>query len=157
MTSLLYNDYSVQHSYVMVSYRHNVAGYWCPTRSLHEAAEECHQCTHISPTLSQWGIESRSERRFSPTSCKNCHKLLYSMYDDMTFSLHQISHKLLLQALASLKHGMKSGTAEHRATGESGGMVQALVDVANFCDRALRAKEDEGTPHLEILHMHTHL
>ena len=46
---------------------------------------------------------------------------------------------------------MKSGTAEHRATGESGGMVQALVDVANFCDRALRAKEDEGTPHLETL------
>ena len=79
------------------------------------------------------------------------------MYGDMTFSPHQISHKLLLQALASLKHGMKSGTAEHRATGESGGMVQALVDVANFCDRALRAKEDEGTPHLETLHVHTHL
>lgn len=73
------------------------------------------------------------------------------MYGDMTFSPHQISHKLLLQALASLKHGMKSGTAEHRATGESGGMVQALVDVANFCDRALRAKEDEGAPHLETL------
>lgn len=84
-------------------------------------------------------------------SYKNCHKLLYSVYDNMTSSPCQISHKLLLQALASLKHGMKSGTAEHKATGESGGMVQALVDVANFCDRALRAKEDEGTPHLETL------
>ena len=73
------------------------------------------------------------------------------MYDNFTFSPPQISHKLLLQALASLKHGMKSGTAEHRATGESVGMVQALVDVANFCDRALRAKEDEGAPHLETL------
>ena len=69
----------------------------------------------------------------------------------VTLSLPQISHKLLLQALASLKHGMKSGTAEHKATGESGGMVQALVDVANFCDRALRAKEDEGIPHMEKL------
>ena len=59
----------------------------------------------------------------------------------------QISHKLLLRALTSLKQGVKSGTAEHKATGDSVGMVQALVGVANFCDRALRAKEDEGMVH----------
>ena len=56
----------------------------------------------------------------------------------------QISHKLLLRALTSLKQGVKSGTAEHKATGDSAGMVRALVGVANFCDRALRANEDEG-------------
>ncbi len=56
----------------------------------------------------------------------------------------QVSHKLLLRALNSLKLGLKCGTAEHRATGESGGMVQALDDMASFCDRALRAVEDEG-------------
>jgi len=60
------------------------------------------------------------------------------------FALLQISHKLLLRALTSLKQGVKSGTAEHKATGDSAGMVGALVGVANFCDRALRANEDEG-------------
>ena len=45
--------------------------------------------------------------------------------------------------MASLKSGIKSGTAEHKASGDSEGMVQALVELAAFCDRELRLKEDE--------------
>ena len=46
--------------------------------------------------------------------------------------------------MASLKVSLKSGTADHKATGNSEGMVQALVALATFCDRELRLKEEEG-------------
>jgi len=38
----------------------------------------------------------------------------------------------------------RSEVWDSRAQGNSAGMVGALVGVANFCDRALRANEDEG-------------
>ncbi len=55
----------------------------------------------------------------------------------------QVSHKLLLRALASLKNGVRSGTAEHKASGEGEGMVSALLEMAAFCDRQLRLNEDD--------------
>ena len=54
----------------------------------------------------------------------------------------QISHKLLLKSLTSLKSATKSGTAEMKESGGSEGMVEALMDMALFCDCALRACED---------------
>ena len=47
---------------------------------------------------------------------------------------------------------MKSGTAEHRATGNSGGMVQALVGVAKTS--VTGHSEDEGMVHTgtQLLH-----
>ena len=39
---------------------------------------------------------------------------------------------------------MKSGSQEHNSSGDSSGMVQALVELASFCDRQLRLKEDNG-------------
>lgn len=50
----------------------------------------------------------------------------------------QVTHKLLLRALASLKSGVSSGS------GEGGdGMVTALLAMASFCDRQLRLSEDD--------------
>ena len=73
----------------------------------------------------------------------NSHVLLCGMGSPLS-NFSQISHNLLLRALASLKSGVKSGTAEHKEGGSSDGMVSALVSMATFCDRALRVKEDEG-------------
>ncbi len=58
--------------------------------------------------------------------------------------LTQISHKLLLRAFASLKGGVKSSTAEYKATERREGMREALEELAAFCDRELRLKEDES-------------
>lgn len=55
----------------------------------------------------------------------------------------QITHKLLLKSLAALKSATKSGTAEMKETNKTEGMVEALMDMALFCDCALRASEDE--------------
>ncbi|XP_064405997.1 DNA-dependent protein kinase catalytic subunit-like isoform X2 [Halichondria panicea] len=60
-----------------------------------------------------------------------------------TLTPDQVSHKLLLRALASLKNGVRSGTADHKASGEGEGMVSALLEMAAFCDRQLRLKEDD--------------
>ena len=46
--------------------------------------------------------------------------------------------------MGALKSGVKSGNAEHKATGDGEGMVKALVELASFCDEQLRLKEDEG-------------
>ena len=54
--------------------------------------------------------------------------------------------------MGSLKLGVKSGNAEYKARGNSEGMVQALVELTNFCDEQLRLKEDEGNTHT---HIHT--
>ena len=56
----------------------------------------------------------------------------------------QLSHKLLIRCMGALKSGVKSGNAEHKATGDNKGMVKALVELASFCDEQLRLKEDEG-------------
>ena len=56
----------------------------------------------------------------------------------------QLSHKLLIRCMGALKSGVKSGNAEHKATGDNEGMVKALVELASFCDEQLRLKEDEG-------------
>ncbi len=56
----------------------------------------------------------------------------------------QIAHKLLLRAMSSLKGAVKSGTAEHKKSGEKEGMIEALLEMAAFCDRELRLKEDDG-------------
>ena len=56
----------------------------------------------------------------------------------------QLSHKLLIRCMGALKFGVKSGNAEHKATGDDDGMVKALVELASFCDEQLRLKEDEG-------------
>ena len=70
----------------------------------------------------------------------------------------QVSHKLLLRALASLKNGVRSGTAEHKASGEGEGMVSALLEMAAFCDRQLRLNEDEGRlSMLRTLSFHHHV
>ena len=53
-----------------------------------------------------------------------------------------MTHKLLLKSLAALKSATKCGTAEMKETEKSEGMVEALMDMALFCDRALRAQED---------------
>lgn len=60
--------------------------------------------------------------------------------------LFQVSHKLLLRAMASLKAGVKAGTSEFEASGKQSaeGMVRALNELASFCDRELRLTEDEG-------------
>ena len=55
-----------------------------------------------------------------------------------------MAHKLRLRAMSSLKAAVKSGTAEHKSGGEKTGMVEALLEMAVFCDRELRLKEDEG-------------
>ena len=39
---------------------------------------------------------------------------------------------------------MKAGTLEHKTSGDSEGMIAALLDMAAFCDRQLRLKEDDG-------------
>jgi DNA-dependent protein kinase catalytic subunit len=57
-------------------------------------------------------------------------------------SSEEITHKLLLKSLSSLKAATKSGTAEMKETGQADGMVEALMDMALFCDHALRADED---------------
>ena len=49
---------------------------------------------------------------------------------------------MLLKSLSSLKAATKSGTAEMKETGQADGMVEALMDMALFCDHALRADED---------------
>lgn len=56
----------------------------------------------------------------------------------------QISHKLLLRALAALKCGVGEGKKEREEGGGSEGMVQGLIAMATFCDNALRAQEDKG-------------
>ena len=56
----------------------------------------------------------------------------------------QISQKLLLRALASLKMGVTSGNKQHSTTGNSEGMMKALEELATFCDGQLRLKEEEG-------------
>ena len=56
----------------------------------------------------------------------------------------QLSHKLLIRCMGALKSGVKSGSAEHKATGDGEGMVKALVELASFCDEQLRLKEDDG-------------
>ena len=53
--------------------------------------------------------------------------------------------------MSSLKAGVKSGNAEHKATGDNEEMVQALVQLASFCDEQLRLKEDDGTLPLIII------
>ncbi len=57
--------------------------------------------------------------------------------------LPQVTHKLLLRALASLKSGVTSGSAEGK-TGGNDGMVTAMLEMASFCDRQLRLSEEEG-------------
>ena len=48
--------------------------------------------------------------------------------------------------MATLKDGVKSGTSEFDESGKqnSQGMVSALNELASFCDRELRLKEEEG-------------
>lgn len=54
---------------------------------------------------------------------------------------------MLLKSLAALKAATKSGTAEMKQSDKADGMVQALMDMALFCDRALRECEDgNGSP-----------
>ena len=65
--------------------------------------------------------------------------------------MFQISHKLLLRALASLKVGVKSGTAECEGGGRKEGMQEALEELAAFCDRKLRLREDEGESSAKFL------
>ena len=55
----------------------------------------------------------------------------------------QVTHKLLLKSLAALKSATKAGTAEMKETENTEGMVAALMDMALFCDRALREHEDK--------------
>lgn len=43
-----------------------------------------------------------------------------------------------------MKGAVKSGTAEHRGGGDKDGMLEALLEMAAFCDRQLRLKEDDG-------------
>ena len=79
------------------------------------------------------------------------------MYITHIIIIHiQVFNKLKLQALSSLKAGLKSGNEEHRVSsssssssvgsgsgsGNSGPMVKALNAMAVFCDKALRDKED---------------
>ena len=63
----------------------------------------------------------------------------------------QLSHKLLIRCMGALKSGVKSGNAEHKATGDNEGMVKALVELASFCDEQLRLKEDEGITYIIVL------
>ena len=56
----------------------------------------------------------------------------------------QLSHKLLIRCMGALKSAVKSGNAEFKASGDDGGMVKALVELASFCDEQLRLKEDDG-------------
>ncbi len=65
----------------------------------------------------------------------------------------QVAHKLQLKALACFKSGLKSGTAEHHASGSADGMVQALVDMAAFCDTAIRTTEDGKCLFISLLYI----
>ena len=71
-------------------------------------------------------------------SCSN-----FNFMNTLLWSV-QVSHKLLIRCMGALKSGVKSGNAEHKATGDDEGMVKALVELASFCDEQLRLKEDEG-------------
>lgn len=62
----------------------------------------------------------------------------------------QISHKLLIRCMGSLKSGVKSSNAEYKASGNEEGMVKALVELATFCDEQLRLKEDEGDERFHV-------
>jgi hypothetical protein len=56
--------------------------------------------------------------------------------------------------MGALKSGVKSGNAEHKATGDDEGMVKALVELASFCDEQLRLKEDDGMCYImDVLYM----
>lgn len=52
--------------------------------------------------------------------------------------------------MGALKSGVKSGSAEHKASGDDEGIVKALVELASFCDEQLRLKEDEGNENYAI-------
>ena len=54
----------------------------------------------------------------------------------------QVTHRLFLKALSSLKGGVKAGTEHHKVSQDSSPMVKALVAMAKFCDAALRSKEE---------------
>ena len=62
---------------------------------------------------------------------------------------------MLLKSLAALKAATKSGTAEMKQSEKADGMVQALMDMALFCDRALRACEDGNGSSLDTEVSHT--
>ena len=61
-----------------------------------------------------------------------------------------MTHQLLLKSLAAFKTATKAGKSEMEETGAAEGMVEALMAMALFCDRALRAAENTenggGTP-----------
>lgn len=48
-----------------------------------------------------------------------------------------------------MKAGTKSGTAEMKQSDNADGMVEALMEMSSFCDRALRAQEDGDTSPLD--------
>ena len=76
-------------------------------------------------------------------------KLLGHSISIFPVSVHQVTRKLLLKSLAALKSATKAGTSEMSATERPEGMVKALMEMALFCDRALRAKEDKDSTPLD--------
>ena len=67
-----------------------------------------------------------------------------SQVESATLSHHQLAHLLHQKALSTYKQGYKAAQSEQEATSDKEGMVNALVALTTFCDKALRADEEKG-------------
>ena len=72
-----------------------------------------------------------------------------SQVESATLSHHQLAHLLHQKALSTYKQGYKAAQSEQEATSDKEGMVNALVALTTFCDKALRADEEKGSKYLK--------
>lgn len=67
-----------------------------------------------------------------------------SQVEPASLGHQQLSHLLHQKALSTYKQSYKAAQMEQETTNDTGGMVDALVALATFCDKALRAEEEQG-------------
>lgn len=67
-----------------------------------------------------------------------------SQAEPASLSHQQLAQLLHQRALSTYKQGHRAAQAEQEATKDTGGVVNALVALATFCDKALRAEEEQG-------------
>lgn len=98
-----------------------------------------------------WGCSSGAGPRLmeSYTDDKLQHFLAVaspsSQVEPTSLSHQEVAHLLHRRALSTYKQGYKAAQTEQETTNDTGGMVDALVALATFCDKALRAEEEQGT------------
>ena len=67
-----------------------------------------------------------------------------SQAEPASLNHQQLARLLHQRALSTYKQGHRAAQAEQEATNDTGGVVDALVALATFCDKALRAEEEQG-------------